>query len=233
MSDYLAKFQAATRRKADPELIRRWEFDAKYHGDKNIKVQLAGAKRTATSMAKAGKQFSNLRAEHELALRAAVSALEALVKELVPLSFWAKDYKVFCDAERKKEEAADLEAVAVARWGNDEKALQFEADLMSELGTPAGRLAFAIWVHSTGSYLVVSLSEISCTVNQLSHYGSTLRERAAETVKEGMRSRTPNQWSGMSGPTVICPWQDYEAYLSYRREMAKTTARIVQMATAK
>ena len=39
MSDLLARFQAQTRRKADSDLIRRWEWDARYHGDKNIKIQ--------------------------------------------------------------------------------------------------------------------------------------------------------------------------------------------------
>ncbi len=41
MSDLLARFQAQTRRKADSDLIRRWEWDARYHGDKNIKIQIA------------------------------------------------------------------------------------------------------------------------------------------------------------------------------------------------
>lgn len=231
MSDYLARFQAITRRKADPELIRRWERDARYHGDESIKKQLVGAKRTATSLKKAGDQFSNLRPEHELAIKAAVSALQSLVKELEPLAAWAKDYKVFCDAEFKKERAAALEAIAFARWGNDEKAFQFEVALIEELGTNAGKLAFAKWIHSTGKYLDVGLNEISSTVNKLTYHGSTVRERAASTVEEEMRSRTPNRWSDQRGPVVICTWQDYEAYVFYRREIAKTTARIVQMAT--
>ncbi len=230
MSDYLAKFQAITRRRADPELIRRWESSVRYYGDANIKIQLANAKRTSTSMTKAGKQFSNLRPEHELAINAAVSAMQALVRELEPLALWAKDYKVFCDAERKKEVAAELDAIAMARWGNDEGALQFEVDLIAELGTLEGRLAFAKWVHATGKYLDVAMTQITCTVNALNYHGSTVRERAANTVKEEMRSTTPNRWNDQRGPKIICPWQDYEAYVAYRREVAKTTARIVQMA---
>ena len=52
MSDLLARFQAQTRRKADSDLIRRWEWDARYHGDKNIKIQASNAKRSATQMQK-------------------------------------------------------------------------------------------------------------------------------------------------------------------------------------
>ena len=118
----------------------------------------------------------------------------------------------------------------MARWGNDEGALQFEVNLIAELGTQEGRLAFAKWVHATGKYLDVATTEISCTVNALNHHGSTIRERAAKTIKEEMRSTKPNMWTSMRGPTVICPWQDYEAYVAYRREIAQTTARIVQMA---
>lgn len=222
MSDYLAKFQTKTRRRADPELIRRWENNARYYGDSNIKGQLANARRIATSLAKAGNQFSNLRAEHELAIKAAVSAMEALVRELEPMASWAKEYKVFFDAERKKEVAADLEAIAIARWGKDERALEFEVDLMTELGTPAGRLAFATWVHSTGKYLDVSLTEISCSIVMRADRGLTIRERAAAAVKEEMQSRTPNRWSDRRGPCVICSWLDYDAYVSHRREIALT-----------
>ena len=60
MSDLLARFQAQTRRKADSDLIRRWEWDARYHGDKNIKIQASNAKRSATQMQKIKEQFSSL-----------------------------------------------------------------------------------------------------------------------------------------------------------------------------
>lgn len=43
--DYLQRFQALTRKQADPELIRRWEWDARFNADKNIKNELANAKR--------------------------------------------------------------------------------------------------------------------------------------------------------------------------------------------
>ena len=117
MSDLLARFQAQTRRKADSDLIRRWEWDARYHGDKNIKIQASNAKRSATQMQKIKEQFSNLKPEHELAINAAASALRAMAEELTLLAAWAKDYQVFCAAAWKKEEDARLEALAQERWG--------------------------------------------------------------------------------------------------------------------
>lgn len=230
MSKYLSKFLAQTRRKANPELIDRWEWDARTNGDKNIKAQLANARRTATSLSKAGGQFSNLRPEHDLAIKAAVSAMQALASELAPLAAWAKDYKVFCDAEAKKQHAADLESIALKRWGNNDAAVQFESDLMQELGTHAGRVAFANWAHSAGMYVNVAVEEISCTVDGLRH-GESQRARAASTVEQNISRTAPHRWTGLRGPCVVASWNDYEAYVSYRREVAKTTARIVQMAT--
>ncbi len=116
MSDLLARFQAQTRRKADSDLIRRWEWDARYHGDKNIKIQASNAKRSATQMQKIKEQFSNLKPEHELAINAAASALRAMAEELTLLAAWAKDYQVFCAAAWKKEEDARLEALGVSSF---------------------------------------------------------------------------------------------------------------------
>jgi hypothetical protein len=229
VSDYLARFQSSTWRKVDPELIRRWEFDARYHGDKNIKVQAAGAKRAATTMLKMPDQFSNVKPEHELALKAAASALRAMAEELKNLAGWAKDYHAFCTEERKKEENSRLEGMARARWGDDERALQFETALIEELGTTDGRLAFATWCHSVGKYRQCAIDEISCRVDRVLS-GPSLRIRAALTVEQGMDRLAPNLWQGRSGPTVICSWGDYEEYLAYRKEVAKTSARIFQHA---
>lgn len=231
MGEHLTKFQSQTRIKADPELIRRWEFDARFDGNRNIKNQLATAKRTATSLEKASKQFSQLRPEHELAINAATSALRALVAELTPLAAWAKDYKVFCDEQDKKARAADLDEIAKKRWGNNDSALLFELELMKELGTPEGQVAFGKWAHSVGKYNDVDVKQISCTVDRfdVSDEQKTPRARAAHAVKNGIRT-TPQRWTGLRGETVISSWEDYEAYLSYRKDVARTTARIVQMA---
>lgn len=229
MSDYLARFQALTRRKADPDLIRRWEWDARYHGDKNIKAQATNAKRSATSMQKTREQFSNLKPEHELAINAAASALRSMAQELTLLAAWAKDYHAFCTAEWKKQEEAELEALAQGRWGDDEQALKFECDLIDELSTKDGQRAFADWCHAAGKHQDCKVEEISCRVDRLLH-GSSQRIRAALTVKQGNDRTQANKWNGVRGPTVICSWADYEAYLVYRKEVAETSARIVRRA---
>lgn len=230
MGEHLTKFQSQTRIKADPELIRRWEFDARFDGNRNIKNQLATAKRTATSLENASKQFSKLRPEHELAINAAASALRALVAELTPLAAWAKDYKVFCDEQNKKERAADLEEIAQRRWGSNDSALLFELELMKELGTQEGQVAFGKWAHSVGKYTDVDVKQISCAIDDFGNQ-ETPRARAAFAVKKGMK-RMPDRWVGLRGVTVFSSWEDYESYLSYRKDVAQTTARIVQMANA-
>lgn len=230
MPDYLARFDSKSWRKLDPELIRRWEWDARFHGDKNIKTQASNARRAATMMQTTRDQFSNLKPEHELAINAAASALRAMADELKPLGGWAKEYHAFCTAEWKKEENARLEALAQARWGDDDRAVKFEADLIEELGTSEGRLAFACWCHSVAKYSQCAIDQISCGVERLMP-GSSLRIRAILTVEEGRTRREANLWQARTGLTVICSWADYEAYLAYRKEVDKASARIVAVAS--
>lgn len=229
MTDYLDRFQHINRRKADAELIRRWEWDARFHGDENIKVQASNAKRAATTMDKMRGQFTNLKPEHELALGAASSALRAMAEDLKVLGAWAKDYHAFCAAEWKKEEDARLEALAQSRWGDDEEALKFECDLIEEMGSKDGQLAFAGWCHSVHKYRQCAIDDIRCRVDRLLP-GPSLRIRAALTVQQGNDRTSANLWQGRNGPTVICSWSDYEEYLAYRKEVAKTSARIVAVA---
>lgn len=226
MTDYLARFDSKTWRKLDPELIRRWEWDARYNGDKTIKTQASNARRAATTMQKTSEQFSHLKPEHELAIKAAASALRAMADELTLLAGWAKDYFVFCTAERKKEENARLEALAQRRWGNDDKALIFECALMDELSTKDGQLAFALWCHSVGKYTQCNIDEISCRIDRLKH-GPSQRIKAALTIESAMDMPHANLWHGLRGPTVVCGWADYEAYLAYRKEVDQTSARIM------
>jgi hypothetical protein len=55
-----------------------------------------------------------------------------------------------------------------------------------------------------------------------------LRERLAELLEEAQSSRRRHD-SGDGH--VHLSWADYEAFLAYRKAVAATTARIVQMAT--
>jgi hypothetical protein len=229
MSDYLTQFQAKTRRKADAELIRRWEWDARCNGEKNIKIQIANAKRTATSLQKAHQQFSNLRPEHELAMNAAASAMRALAAELEPLAAWAKDYKAFCDVEYKKRRTAELEAIATQRWGADEAKFKFEYELIQELSSELGRMALGQWMHSRAIYPDTTQDCFFSPFSAGFSGASNQRILAAEKIEEARR--ISDRTLSRNEKYAHCSWLDYEAYLAYRRDMAKTMALIVKMAS--
>lgn len=228
MSDYLQRYLAGGRRRtADPALIERWEWEARWQGDSKIKTELSAAKRTSTELRKACGQFGSLRPEHDLALRAAASAMDALVRDLTALTAWAKDYKAFCDLERRQEDAARLESIATKRWGDDPAALQFEIDLMRELDAPEGKDAFAAWCHAHGKYRECGVSQIVSPLDGVGLGDVTDRVSAAKAVRKGMECSSPNRWHGVRGPTVICPWTDHENYLAYRRKLVATAASVV------
>ena len=226
MSAMLDKFQSKYRVSVDPLLATRWDYDARINGEKNIKLQIAHAKRTATTLDKAITKFSNIRPEQELAIKAAASAMRALVKEMTPMVAWAKAYKTFCEAQYQREKSEELEAIASARWGNDTAALQFEADLIRELFTSDGKLAFAQWLHSKGEHRDVALPNISSCMDRL-YEGRTLREQVSATINNE-KGRTDNKWPGMKGLTVICSWLTYERYLAHRKDVAATTTGILK-----
>ena len=231
MSARLTKFMAQTRIKVDPALAERWDFDARSNGDHTIKQQIANAKRTATTLEKAIKQFSNIRPEQELALKAAASAMRSLAAELAPLAAWGKAYKAFCEGEYKRERSEALEAIAAARWGADTSALQFEADLVQELASQDGRLVFAQWLHSVGGHTDVALENISCCIGGL-QAGGTLREQLAATIEQDLRA-TDNKWGAMRGLVAICGGRTYERYLAHRKDVAaRTSAVLAGMSTS-
>lgn len=230
MSVRLDKFTAQTHINVDPALAECWDFDARSHGEKNIKAQIKQAKRTATTLRKSLVQFSKIRPEHELAIRAAASAMDALGKELASLIPWAKAFKAFCEAEYQREQQEEMESIAQARWGDDAAAIQFEADLIHELNADDGRLAFAQWLHSVGEHTDVDLKNVRPCVDKILD-GRTMRERMAATVLENKRS-TDNKWGTLQGLMVICSWRTHESYLAHRRDVAARTVGILKGFTA-
>jgi hypothetical protein len=226
VSKNLAKFQSTYKFRVDPELAARWDFDARSNGEKHIKVQIAQAKRTATALKKAAQQFSNIRPEQELAIRAAVSAMQALVSDLQPLVPWAKAYKAFCEEEYRLERDMQLEAMAQGRWGHDERALKFESDLVLELSTPDGKRTFAHWLHSTGSHTDVPLDRISSCI-ETNRSDALTRKGLAALIQEEW-GRSDNKWVSRQGPNLICSWRTYELYLSHRKDIAAQTTGLLK-----
>lgn len=230
MAEYFEKFMKQTGLKVDREVAKRWEFDAWRNGDKTIKTQMATARRTATTLERSVGQFSNLRPEQELAIKAATSAMRALANDLQGLATWAKAFKTFADAEHKKDRAAELEAIAVKRWGDDADAQAFECDLIRELTTNDGRAALGQWMHGRGeSTQIAADCFFSPFTSRVSQAGGITRAEAAECIEDATRSR--GRHASWDGRCLHCSWQDYEAYLVYRRAVAGTTARVMQLAS--
>jgi hypothetical protein len=227
MTNLLTKFLAQTKLQADQELIKRWEWDMRYHGDENIKQQVAHAKRTATALRNSCEKFKHLSPEQELAFKAAASGMRKLAEDLNRLGVWAKAYFVFCKKAREIQRANELELIASERWGDDVAALQLEADLVLELSSKDGRSAFAQWVHSSGLHTDVALENISACMNHIESGGS-LRERMAQTVEANMKA-TDNKWYPFEGPRVICGWRIYESYLAYRKKLANNTKSFLRL----
>lgn len=216
-----------SRRKVDPELIDRYEWEARYYGDKNIKNELATARRTATSLAKAATEFKHLRPEHKLALDAATSAMRKLAADLAELVGWAKEYGVFCAAARAAKEAAELEAFAEKRWGSDAKAMEFEAEVVVELVSRHGGEAFGHWMHSIGQHLDVQPTEFSIPFQNVHARESHNQRVVLARVLRSALDHPPNKWKGMRGMTYICGWKDYEMYLAHRKAAASAAHKVL------
>jgi hypothetical protein len=225
MSDLLKQFMAKTRLQADPELIERWEWDMRYHGDKNIKPQAAHARRTATALQNACDKFHHLSREQELAFKAAASGMQNLANDLTRLGEWAKSYLAFCEKARQTQRTAELEAIAGKRWGDDVGAMEFEQGVIDELQTEAGRIAFAQWMHAQGHFQHIDEAHFFLPFD--SSYSMTEknpRHRLAAMIEYAMGERRSR-----SSTFACCSWQSYEDYLAYRKEVANTAKRVLQM----
>lgn len=223
MSTNLERFK--TRRKVNSELAQRYEHDASYYGDKNIKNELASAKRTATSLAKASAAFSYLRPEQKLALDAATSAMRSLARDLAELALWAKDYAIFCTSEREREEIEKLEKLAEKRWNNDVAALNFEASILSELQTNDGKHALGDWFHGRGLHKDVPRNDFSLSFDLCppkKNYSNRLNTAAILVGIDHTRPQKSNAYSRTGSYWYVCGWQDYEEYLAWRKSVAVT-----------
>ena len=229
MSDYFDRFMRQSKFKVDMEDALRWKYSAMRNGDKDIKAQMATARRTATSLERSIQQFSNLRPEQELAIKAGASAVRALARDMETLCAWAKSFKAFFDIEYKKDRDTELETIAFKRWGADDEAFKFEFALMQELGSTDGKLNFGNWMLSMGLHLDATTEDIACAVDGVSYGESngTDRHRAALTVQSAKEKRF-QKWTGLRGVNVITTFLDYEKYLLFRRGVARTATETMQ-----
>jgi hypothetical protein len=193
-------------------------------------LQIANAKRTATSLQKARQNFMLLSESNSVAIKSAVLAMSCLVAELEPLAIWARDYKSFCDAEYKKIRASQLEDIANKRWGSDEGKLLFERKIIDELSTQKGRITFGTWMLSRGLHGSIAPDNFAPPISSYKfESGNNLRLQAAKSVEAASGNVFSTRDVSFDGRHVSCCFADYEAYLEYRREVAKTSAFISVM----
>ena len=216
-----------SRHKVNPELIARYEGDARWHGDKNIKNELATARRTATSLGKASDVFGHLKPEHKLALDAATSAMRHLSNDLAQLVGWAKEYGAYCAKERARQDTAELEAIAEKRWGNDLKALAFEADVIAELQSRNGRDALGHWMHSIGLHTEVNPEDISFPFAKLSWNESYLQRAVLARIIRDASTVKGQKWRGIRGTPYDLSWDQYEQYLAHRKAAAVAADKVL------
>ena len=233
MSDYFDRFMRQSKFKVDMEDALRWKYSAMRNGDKDIKAQMATARRTATSLEKSIGKFSNLRPEQELAIKAGASAVRSLARDMETLCAWAKSFKAFFDIEYKKDRDTELEAISFKRWGADDEAFKFEFALMQELGSTDGKLNFGNWMHSLGQHLDATIEDVACAVDGVGYGESngTDRHRAALTVRAAKEKRF-QKWTGIRGVNVTTTFVDYEKYLIFRRGVVITATATMQKIAA-
>jgi hypothetical protein len=210
-TQFLSKYQP----KVDAKLAERWSFDVNLHGEKNIKSQIAIAKRTATALENAAKKFLNISSKQASTLKEAAIAMRILAKELKPVAEWAKAYKAYRDSELRRKWSETLENFAVGRWGDTPGLVELEASIVMQLCTPTGRLAFGEWIVSIGENMGATSDCISSCFERLES-GVTIREKLANTLLKASFART-NLWtSTTSGPFLTCSWATYERYRIHR-----------------
>lgn len=153
--------------------------------------------------------------------------MRQLSADLSELVGWAKEYGVYCAAEHARQAAAELEAVAEKRWGNDQKALSFEADLIVELISRNGAAAFGHWMHSIGQHLDVKPEDFSFSFDNVHVQESHHQRKDLARVIQAAMGRTPLKWAGQRGMSYSCGWGDYELYLSHRKAAALATEKLL------
>jgi hypothetical protein len=230
MTNYLDSYLKSGRCDIDIELLKLWQHSARYYGDKEIKAQMANARRTATMLKKSIEQFSKMRPEQELAIKAAASAMQALANDLTGLASWAKSYHAYCEIKYKKERAETLKAIAWKRWGDDQEAMSFEIAVICELRTIEGRQAFAQWLQNAHHF---SHFQSTCVYDPFTNNSSTgdkTKERIeyAEII-ENARS-AEREFVSFDGKCLHASWSHYEEYLSYRKQVREKAKAVVQAA---
>jgi hypothetical protein len=229
MRDLIQQFQKQSRRKADAELIARWEFHMRYRGDQDIKSQATQAKRIATQLVKACETFSNLAPEQELAFKAAASGMRKLAADLTALALWAKDYSVFNQKEQERIKNQNYAAKAQERWGDDTSKFEFECKMVRELRTDEGKASFIEWLRAQPAFSEHQSSRIILPFNNFPSNPDQMNR--LDVIRFLVESHT--QRRSFSNGYAHASTEDYENYLKFRQEVERYAAISIQQARTK
>lgn len=229
MSDLIQQFQKQSRRKADSELIERWEFHVRYGGDKKIKIELAQARRVATQLDNACSAFTNLAPEQQLALKAAASVMRKLAVDLSALALWAKDYSVFYQKEQNRIRNEEYLTKARDRWGDDQTKFDFECKIIREVRTTEGASIFIDWLRTQPPFVGYQNSRIILPFHNFPKNTDSMKQLDVMRFLAESHTRDRYFHSGYAHAST----EDYENYLKYRLEVEHIASSSIQQAKTK
>lgn len=130
-----------------PALVERHSTTAEYDGGASFKAKAAAAKRTSTTLRKTADELRETVSAADLeALKRAAQILDRQADDLAVFSRWADDYKAFSTARRLSADIEKAQALAKARWGDDQTAHKLDMQLMEESDSLSGGEKLGLYV---------------------------------------------------------------------------------------
>jgi hypothetical protein len=93
MTDLVEQFQAKTKLKAKPELIKYCCTDIMRNGNKNINEKVADALRTANDLEAACQKYISLTEQQKHDFKEAALGMRELANDYAKLAVWGKAFK--------------------------------------------------------------------------------------------------------------------------------------------
>lgn len=228
-SSYLERYTATTRQKVDMALADRFDYLMRREGDKPIRQRMAQARRAATSMETLLQDFKDLPIDQLTQLQGSAKVLRKLAEGMEGLARFAKGYKVFYDAEVKREHEERLDAFASKRWGTDDAAMLFEWDLLKELERQEGQSELGRWMHGRNRFTEVGIGNFLPPFHGFPMEGKDKRSEAAWRLWNDLGQHTK---LGFNDTHCHVGMQEYERYLEERKAAASLAKTILNSAKA-
>lgn len=136
-----------SRHKPSAALVERHSWTAQYNGGSPFKTKSAAARRTATTLRKTADELQETAGAADLeALKRAAQILVRQAEDLAVFARWADDFKAFSTARRLADDTEQAQALAEARWGDDQTAHKLEMQLMEESDSLSGGEKLGLYV---------------------------------------------------------------------------------------